>query len=424
MKWRDLEGTVARMFDKGDVRGFRKQDIILGPGEALILIEEGKISEVLTQTRIKDMGGGFKNWLIQKIGMGKDMVFLFVDTRQFEVETPFRSNSKDFVQIHGTITTKLQINTNEATKLLNFMREYMAPKYREKGIFRKRQVFDGFETRGQSLTREDILEKLMQEMQARVFDPVIARHEAAAFHGDTRVVADLRTEATVSLRKTLDMWGITLQDLYARFGETEFIRAQQYAAQKRLESMRDDADFDAAYIKDSERRGELYKTQVAKMEEAATIRFAKERERRLAEQGDSLERERMEDEQDTAALEKMIALKELMKDQKIREFQEVDLKGKELDVQKAIELARIEAEKAKHDLRTYQEAEDRERGHQERVIDRFSQFMGTGTGAPPSGSGGAGGSGSGADEGERICLSCGMKIRQGWKACPHCGKKV
>jgi hypothetical protein len=420
MKWRDLEGTIARMFEKGDITGFRKQDIILGPGETLILLEEGKINEIVTQTRLKDMGGGFKNWLLRKTGSGKDVVYLFVDTRPFDVDAPFEGNTKDFVKISGNITVKMQINTNDATKLLNFMREYIVPKYKQKGIFRKRQVFDGFETEGQSLTRDDILEKLMKEMKAKVFDPVIGRHDASEFHGESRVVADLQTEAMISLRKTLGMWGILLQDLYASFGETDFTRAKQYAAQREVDSIKADADFHATYVKDSERRGALYKTQITQAEEANDIRFTKTRERRWAEQMDHLEKERIEDGQDMATLEKMIALKEKMKEQKIKEFQEKDMKEKELDSQRDIELARIEAEKAKYNLETFKEAEERERAHQEKVIDKFSQFMGTG-GPPGAGSGGGG---SGGAAGDRICMHCGMKVQSGWKACPHCGKKL
>lgn len=417
MKWRDFEGTIARMFEKGDIKGFRKQDVVLGPGEALILLEEGKINEIVTQTRLKDMGGGFKNWLLRKTGAGKDVVYLFVDTRQFDVDAAFEGNTKDFVKIAGTITVKMQINTNEASKLLNFMREYIVPKYKEKGIFRKRKVFDGFETEGQSLSREDIIEKLMKEMKAKVFDPVIGRHDASEFHGESKVVADLQTEAMIALRKTLGMWGILLQDLFASFGETDFIKAKQYAAQKEMEGIKADADFNATYVKDTERRGELFKTQVTQAEEANDIRFTKARERQWAENMDHLEKERIEDEQDMASLEKMITLKEKMKDQKIKEFQEKDMKAKELDNHKEIELAKVEAEKAKHNLDTYKEAEERERAHQEKVIDKFSQFVGAG-----GGTGGAAGGSGGAED--RICMHCGMKVQSAWKACPHCGKKL
>jgi len=145
MKWRDLEDTVARMFDKSEIKGFRKQDIVLGPGEAMIIIEDGKIDEVVTQTRLKDMAGGFKNWFAKKVGVGKDTLFLFVDTRPFEVEAPMEGTTKDYIPIKGSVTMKMQINVNDAPRLLNFMKEYLVPKYRKKGIFRKKEVFNGFD---------------------------------------------------------------------------------------------------------------------------------------------------------------------------------------------------------------------------------------------------------------------------------------
>lgn len=409
MKWRDFEGTVARLFEKTEIKGFTKKDIVLGPGETMIILEEGKINEIVTQTRLKDMGGGFRNWLGRKSGIGKDVVYLFVDTHPFDVSTAFKGNTKDYVSIDGTINMKMQINTNDATKLLNFMRQYIVPKYKQKGIIRKRQVFDGFDTEGTSLSKDDILEKLLPEMQAKVLDPVIGRHDAAEFHGETRVAKDIQTEAMIQLRKSLGLWGILLQDLYAGFGKTDHDKTQEFVTQIDLEAQRKDAIFRAEYIKDSERRGELHKAQVQKAEEAKDIAFGKSRERRWAEQIDHLEKEKIEDEQDMKTLEKMIELKEKMKDQKIREFQEKDMKEKELDNQKEIELARIEAEKAKYNIETFKEAEERERKHQVDMVDKFSQFVGTGTG------GGAG---------ERVCLHCGMKIQSDWKACPHCGKKL
>jgi len=415
MKWRDFEGTIARMFEKAEIKGFRKQDIILGPGETLILMEEGKINEIVTQTRLKDMGGGFKNWLGRKTGMGKDVVYLFVDTRPFEVDTVFQGNTKDYIKLNGSITVKMQINVNEASKLLNFMREYLVPKYKEKGIFRKREVFDGFDTQGRSLTKETINEKILKEMSAKVITPVIGRHDAAELHGDTVVVKDLQTEAMIQLRKTLGMWGILLQDLYARFGETDFDRTQEFVTQIDLEAQRKDAIFAAEHIKDSERRGELYKTQVTKAEEAKDIAFGKSRERRWQEDVDRIEKERIEDEQDMKTLEKMIGLKDQMKAQKIKEFQEIDLKAKELDKQKEVELAKIDAEKAKHNLETFKDAQELERDHHVKMMDSYGKTIGAAAGA-----GGTSKSGVGT----RICIHCGMTIQTDWKACPHCGKKL
>jgi hypothetical protein len=417
MKWRDLEDTVARMFEKSDIKGFRKQDIVLGPGEALILLEEGKINEIVTQTRLKNMGGGFSNWLSKKSGAGKDVVYLFVDTRPFDVDNPIQGSTKDYIKINGTITVRMQINTNEAVKLLNFMREYLVPKYKQKGIFRKREVFDGFDTEGRSLTRQFITEKLLKEMNAKVVAPVIARHTAAEFHGDTRVVKDLQTEAMVQLRKTLGLWGIAFQDLYAAFGETDQDLNQQFVTQKNLEADRKDAIFQADQIRESERRGELYKSQIKKAEEAKDISFEKSRERKWTSEMDQLQKEKLEDEQDMQTLEKMVQLKEQMKAQKIKEFQETGLKEKELDTQKDIEMARINAEKAKYSMDAYKEAEDREREHQAKVLETVSKTIGTSSGT-------AAGGGAGAGTVSRMCVHCGMSVQPDWKVCPHCGKKL
>ncbi len=413
MKWRDLENVVARMFEKADIRGFRKQDVVLGPGEALVIIQEGKIDEVLTQTRLRSVGGGFKNWFARKTGMGKDTVFLFVDTRPFEIESPFQGSTKDYIPLKGNITIRMQINVDDAAKLLNFMREYLVPKYKQKGIIRKKEVFDGFETEGRLLTREVISEKMVKEMSAKVFLPVIARHDASEFHADTRVRKDLQTEAIVQLRKTFDLWGLVLLDLYSRFDETDFDRTRKYAAKRTLEADMQDADF-IPVLRDNERRGELKKTQLLKAEEARDITHGKAIDRYKKETLTKMEIERLEDEQDMKAIEKMVELKERMKAQKTKEFQETELKVKELEAQKEIERARIEAEKSKYDLDTYKQAQDSEREHHLKMMEQYSKVLVT-TGGPAV---------TGGPSGTRICTHCGMAIQPDWKACPHCGKKV
>ncbi|MCK4613934.1 MAG: hypothetical protein KAU14_03950 [Thermoplasmata archaeon] len=409
MKWRDLEGTVARMFEKGAIKGFRKQDIVLGPGEALIIIEDGKIDEVLTQTRLNGIAGGFRNWFARKTGIGKDTVFLFVDTRPFELDAPFEGTTKDYIPLKGQATVKMQINVNDAPRLLNFMKEYLVPTYRQKGIFRKREVFDGFETEGRTLTRDVINNKILKEMSAKVFSPVIARHDAEEFHGDTRVVKDLQTEAMVQLRKTLDMWGILLQELYARFVETDYERTRMYAARRHLEADMEDADF-VRVIRDSERRGELQKTEVLKAEEAKDITHGKAVERYKNEKLTHLELEKIEDAQDMETMTKMVELKEEMKAQKIKEFQETELRTKELEKQAEVEKARIEAEKAKYDLDTFKEAEEREREHQIKTMGQYSKVLGGAKGKP--------------ELGGRICMHCGRTVDPEWKVCAYCGGKL
>ena len=412
MKWRDLEGTVARIFDKSEITGFRMQDLILGPGEAMVLMEDGKIGEVLTQTRLKNVGGGLKNWLARKSKSGKDIVYLFVDTRPFDVDAPFQATTKDYITLNGTMTVKMQINVNDSVKLLNFMREYLVPKYKKKGIIRKRKVFNGFDTEGRSLTKDMINETILKEMGAKVISPVIGRHNASEFHGDTRVVKDIQTMAMVELRKTFGMWGLLLQDMYAQYGGTDYDRTQEFVTRKNLEAERVDAVFAATNIKERERQGELYKTQVRKAEEAKDISFEKARVRKVREDKDNLEKQRIQDDQDMGSLEKMIALKEKMKSQKIQEFQDTELKVRELESQKDVEMKKWEAEKAKFSLESFKEAEERERKHQVDMLEKYSQILGNQRG---------GGGGTPPQKRGRACVKCGKSGDEGWQSCPFCG---
>ena len=68
-KWRNYDGVLAKLIPKEQIKGLIKQDIIVRPGEQIVLIRNGKIEDSLTQTRLEKMGGGFGNWLKKKINI-------------------------------------------------------------------------------------------------------------------------------------------------------------------------------------------------------------------------------------------------------------------------------------------------------------------------------------------------------------------
>ena len=181
-KWKHFENELAWLVNKREIKGIIKQDIIIKPGEAAILIKDGKIEDIVTQTRLKNIGGGFTNWLAKKLSVGEDLELMFLDIKPFEIEYPLSATSKDYVDIKGTATVQLQFNLEEAAKVIGMVKAQ--PVYEEKGIIRKRIEHVGFET---FLTTEDLEKRFEKEAKAMVFTTTISNYTASEFHGNLRI---------------------------------------------------------------------------------------------------------------------------------------------------------------------------------------------------------------------------------------------
>ena len=76
--WREYDGIVARFISKNEIKGFRKRDVVVQTGEAVVFIRNGKVEEVVTQSRLRKMGGGFVSWLSRKMNVGDVVNLLFI----------------------------------------------------------------------------------------------------------------------------------------------------------------------------------------------------------------------------------------------------------------------------------------------------------------------------------------------------------
>ena len=105
--WRDTNDILAKLVDKRDIRGYATKDLILDPGEAAVLIVDGRIEDTLTQTRLKRVGGGWKGWLGRKLNVGKDTKLLLVDAKPFTMELSVKSITSDHIEAAGKATVEM-----------------------------------------------------------------------------------------------------------------------------------------------------------------------------------------------------------------------------------------------------------------------------------------------------------------------------
>ena len=68
-KWRDSPDTISRLINANDIQTFANQQVMLKPNEVCVLIVDGKIGDILTETHLKSMAGGFSRWLGDKVGL-------------------------------------------------------------------------------------------------------------------------------------------------------------------------------------------------------------------------------------------------------------------------------------------------------------------------------------------------------------------
>lgn len=421
-KWKDLvedvrysQDVIAKVVPKGGVRGFLKKDVIIDPGEVAVLIKEGKIEDVLTQTKLKKYGGGFGGWLQRAKGRGEDEILLFMVTTPIDLEMPVSATSKDYVETKGKCTARIQLREENATKIFNLLQKE------------------------QFLTKSGLEERVLQEIDASVFKTIIPKYDAEEFHGNKDVIKDMETAVEVELRKTFDLYGVNLLKVFTAWESGAFDELMEYKTQVKMLEDREDIDHNAVIgdmrrqhevlKKEQEDRWDLtfgnkaaelgltdmevqarvkwdaakYDEQVRQYRETAAAELEKkrgeaeldaemeDREAKRAmdmfQQIQEAKRERIGMDQDfkmkqmetqTGTMERLMseALKDGTADsnalqEMMRQMTMQKMADREAEKVKAVS----EAEKERFDLDTYKEAEDREREHAVKRMDEDAKIM-------------------------------------------------
>ena len=229
------EQVVARLIMRSDIHGVMASDLIINPGEAVVYIRDGKIEDVMTQTRLENAGGGFFNWLKTKFDMGEDVQMLFLDTAPFDLEFPVNTTSKDYIQVQGKQVVRVQLSTDGAAKLINLMNrtQFYADKAKEKNFIIS--FFKGDYTRiNRVLLKAVVQAMLSDEIQSMVLTNEVSKVNAADLRGNTEVIKQIETTATIELRKTFEMWGFQVLKAFTVWGKNAYDAMMEYHRQYSL----------------------------------------------------------------------------------------------------------------------------------------------------------------------------------------------
>jgi hypothetical protein len=215
--------VVARIITKADIHGVFASDVIINPGEAVVYIRDGKIEDVMTQTRLKDVGGGLSNWINNKFDRGEDVQLLFLDTAPFDLEFPVDTTSKDYIQMQGKQVVRVQLTTDDAPKLINLMNrtQFYIDKAKEKNFFKS--LFRSDFTRTNRVLFKAVVESMMRdEVGATVITNEVSKVNSADFRGNMDLQRQIETTATLELQKTLSMWGFQVLKAFTVWGKSAY----------------------------------------------------------------------------------------------------------------------------------------------------------------------------------------------------------
>ncbi len=323
-KWRDdPEEELVKIFQRSELSTFwtTNIDLIIGPGETLVWIRDGKIEDIVTQARLNNVAGGFRNWIASKSSGGKEIKMMIIDNKPFEIVIGAEGYTKDDIEQSGTAKLTMRLNYEQANRLAGVLKEKAIKT--TKGFFRKKEVITGYETK---LTRTDIEQMIADEARNKVFGPVMKNFESADF-GNRQLVGKVESAAQIELRKTMELWGMSLENIYVDWNRNAY---QEWKAER------------APNLWQEKARREFEIDETAHTEKVTDIREDAARERR-----------RKDSEQDMSELSELMKIKEMMNQQKIE--RKKSAADSELEIEKVKAQAQIEA--AKHNLESYKDAQ-------------------------------------------------------------------
>jgi hypothetical protein len=476
-KWRDYEGVISRLVPKTEIKGIIKQDIIVGPGEEVVIIRNGKIEDSVTQTRLEKIGGGFGNWFTRNFGVGEDVELLFIDTKEMDLEIPIKEISSDHDEVTGTCTLRMRIDPTQSTKLIGLMKErpLWIKEWKKKGIIRKRwEVDEWYAGNAMVLLKDDFQEKIEDELKAKVLSPCITKYPSKEIRGNPEIREAMERAIQIELRKTLTMWGLNLLNFYTTLEAGAYEELETYRREKDLEMERTDIDF-MPTLRELDREHEERTKIMEHAFEEKRMGILHDEDIKDILQEKNLDRQRdlldfKEDERSSTLgiewQEHIQDMKELFGDEyvkkygvpgvldikermnqwkKAREEHEVEMKIKEFQATELAKIkekeeterekARMEAEKAKYGLEAYERAIEKERERQKEIVGESAKLMQAakqelphtlvqGAQPTPVVSIKEEVKEKGKMDEMGVCPHCGEAIKKEWKVCPYCGEKL
>ena len=393
----DLEEDLVRLIKTKELNDFwnKEIDFIVGPGESAVLVRDGRIEDVVTQKKLAGVAGGFKNWLGQNLRSKSDLDLLFVDNKPFQIDVGVDGLTKDDLAQNGIAKLTLRLEHEKSNRIIGMLREREIRK--KVGFFRRKEVLEGYET---AMTKSEIEQMISEEARSTIFNKIIRKYEAKDLGSSDAIDEEISTASRLELKKTLDLWGMNIENIYVSWSLNAF---QVWRAQRAPTTWIKDAEMEESE-KEMDKKIEFERRRRQKLRGAeedelmSDVEFQKKKrviERELEEQEKNFERETKEKDREFAKKEREWEEedeeRELAKKQKQLDLQDSqatkirEMEAKDVEHKKKIELesvktdAEIEAIKSDSELsKKRKEVElegDMERSQAERDRDEMEGLL-------------------------------------------------
>ena len=397
-RWRDSPEVISRMVDSGSIQSWSAKNIVLKPNETCVIMSDGKIQDILSETVLKNYVGGFTRWLGGKMGMGSsDHKMIFAMTGPFDLLFKMEGATADGGRVNGMLNMRLQIQRDDVPKLVNI-----------------------FANSGRELNRGFFVKMYETEIMSRVVIPLLSK-QADINAVRTPDFADMIEMAVrAEMRGSFDQYGITMLRAFAVVNETDLEKLQSYTQQTKVMTARADlvTETELAAI---DRQQSLT---LARIEAEANVAKAKARgEVEVALESELLELRKQEAEW-AAERQDMSARQDIQLDGKQRKM---DIAMNAFEQVQAAKRARME-QQSDATLTRQQHTDDIQREMMKMAADngaltpevmqtfleqQSAQKSHDNPATVPQ-----------ASQPSATCESCGNQVQMDWQACPHCGNDL
>ena len=398
-RWRESPDIVARMIDSGSIQSWSAKNIVLKPNETCVIMADGKVQDILSETVLKNYVGGFTRWLGSKIGVGsRDHKMIFAMTGPMDLLFKMEGATADGGIVRGMLNVRLQIQRDDVPKLINI-----------------------FTNSGRVLNRGFFVNMYENEVMSRVVKPIIAKQADINAIRSSDFADLIEMALRAEMRGSFDQYGITMLRAFAIVNETDLEKLQAYEQKTKVMAARADLVNDTA-IEAIDRQQTLTlarieaETKVAKAKARGEVEAQLESELlelRKQEAGWEAERRDMSERQDIE-----ITGKQRKMDIAMTAFEQVQAaKRARMEQQSNANLSRqqhtddIQREMMKmaadngaltpEVMQTFLEQQSAQKSHD-------SPVEATGQTSVPTSN----------------CGNCGNNVQLDWQICPHCGNTL
>ena len=209
-RWRDEPNIIARLVNADKIKTVSTQQVILKPNEAMAMIMDGRIGDILSETIVKNLAGGFGRWFGEQMGVtATDRRLLFAMTGPMDYMIPFEAAMSDGQMAKGHANLRLKISKDDIPKLLNV-----------------------FANRAPTLRRSDVVAIIQTELINKVIQPCVAACNGTDDLRSSDFQERLEMTAEMQMRNLLSNMGFTLLKAFAITNPTDMELVDRHRAKQ------------------------------------------------------------------------------------------------------------------------------------------------------------------------------------------------